>query len=80
MFDFICIRVHDVIENMVPSQVEGVASNAAPYESTDFTKDEQFTGAQNNNVPGSNQESCVGAFNEQYCAQGDHSEQCDFDR
>lgn len=62
--------VHDVIENMVPSQVEGVASNAAPYESTDFTKDEQFTDAQNNNVPGSNQESCVGAFNEQYCAQG----------
>ena len=60
--------VHDVIENMVPSQIEGIASHAASV--TEFTSSDQLTGVQQNNVPGSNQESCVGSYDDQYCAQG----------
>ena len=60
--------VHDVVENMVPSQVEGLATNAASV--GEFTSESQFNDAQSNAVPGSNQESCVSAFNNQYCAQG----------
>jgi hypothetical protein len=60
--------VHDVIENMVPSQVDGLATNAAPL--GNFTSSNQLDDAQSNNIPGSNQESCVGSYDEQYCAQG----------
>lgn len=60
--------VHDVIENMVPSQVDGLATNASPV--GEFTSSNQLDDAQTNNIPGSNQESCVGSYDDQYCAQG----------
>ena len=51
--------VHDVVENMVPSQIEGLATNAAPV--SEFTSSQQLGDAQNNVVPGSKQDSCVGS-------------------
>ena len=35
-----------------------------------FTSESQFVNAQNNEVPGSDQQSCVQTFKNQHCAQG----------
>ena len=63
--------VHDVIENMVPNQENGLASNAAPFiENTEFTTNHQFNSVQNNSVEGSNHDSCLTNNDNQYCSQG----------
>ena len=59
----------NVIENMEGAEMPSSIENAASVTGV-FTSNAQFDDAQNNNVPGVNQESCVKSWDNQHCVQG----------
>jgi len=59
----------NVIENMEGAEMPSSIENAASVTGV-FTSNAQFDDAQNNNIPGVNQESCVKSWDNQHCVQG----------
>ena len=57
-------------ENFTNVGEEPAAHEPADFTQNAFTSASQFLDAQNNEVPGSNQESCVQTFANQHCPQG----------
>ena len=63
-------NLNEVVENMEGAETPQSVQNAATVESSSFTNNSQFDDAQNNNVPGANQDSCVKSWDSQHCIQG----------
>jgi hypothetical protein len=60
----------NVVENMEGAEMPTSIENAASVGNGVFTTNAQFDDAQNNNVPGVNQDSCVKTWENQHCVQG----------
>ena len=63
-------NLNEVVETMEGAETPDSVQNAASVESVTFTNNSQFDNAQNNNVPGANQDSCVKSWDSQHCIQG----------
>lgn len=66
-------NINNVVEGMEGANVPESIQNVAEVEDNEvksFTSSNQLNSAQNNNIPGANQESCVKSWENQHCIQG----------